>query len=114
MFQQSTRKFRIFMTGTTRPKRLKIFWRFIALLTCATLLPTARATTATWNLSGGGTWNTGGNWTGGVAPTAAEDSATFNAPGNNGANTVTVSSAISVGSISLTGSSSGGGRRWVI
>src|SRR5438067_1187822 len=60
----------------------------------------ARATDATWNVDFNGTWDTNGNWTGGVFPNAIGDTATFGGVILNNT-TITLSSGKTVGNITF-------------
>ncbi len=84
-FQDSTHvirnRARPMRTGTADPhacaatrSTLRSLTRWLPLLACLALLPVASAATVTWSgLGGDDMWSTGGNWVGGVAPSAGDD-----------------------------------------
>lgn len=57
-----------------------------------------------WNVNSDGSWSTGGNWTGGTAPNAADVQAKFGSAAISAAHTVTVDSPQTVGEMLFDGS----------
>ena len=64
---------------------------------------TVNPTVTSWNLTGGGTWNNAANWSQGTVPQNAGDNANFGSS-ITAPSTVTVDSAVTVGTISFSNS----------